>query len=471
MRNVIIKHKFFILLILITLTYISYFSYYTVLRYKTLYASYFDLGIMNQTVFNTYKAITTGDFSRFLELTNPQGVDQIKRMAIHNDILLALISSLYILYASPITLLLLQSIVLGLGAIVVYKIAQKIFESRRYKNLISIIFAFAYLFYPPLEKANMFDFHAVTLATTFLLLMFYFWLTKKYFWSFVFFILSILSKEQVALTTAFFGIFIIISDRKKYRFGLTIFLVSIAWFLLSMIVIIPYFRGGSDHFALKYYQQQNLFIDLFDIDSVRYLTDVLGSVGFLSLLSPIHLMIALPEFLINLISNSANMRNIYFHYTAVLTPFIFIAAIYGVKNLLKLKAINLKLISLYLVLFTLIFAYYKGPLPFAREQEIHPYKYPQQGYQEVQFWANILKDEHLKVSTVGHLAPFFSSRRYFYNFSENYQLADYIVIRPTEVYNYPEKDELIPVYEELQQDSRFELIYNKNEVLVYKKIL
>src|SRR3989338_10562579 len=206
MINLIKKYKYQILLWIFILAYIIYFSYFTILRYKTLYASYYDLGIMHQTVYNTFISIKTGDWSRFLELTNPLGSNQIKRMAIHNDILLALLAPFYFLHSGPETLLVIQAAIIALGAIAIFKIANIIFQKNKYSILLSLIFSLAYLLYPPLERANIFDFHAVVLSTTFLLFMFYFLLIKKYWLSFVFFTLSLLSKEQIALTTMMFGV-------------------------------------------------------------------------------------------------------------------------------------------------------------------------------------------------------------------------------------------------------------------------
>ena len=125
------KHN--VLLWVSILVYVVYFSIFTVLRMRnTLYASYYDLGIMHQTVYSTYKALQTGDYGRFLELTNPTGIAQIKRMAIHNDLLLALIAPFYFIHSGPETLLVIQSFILGLGALAVFKISQYILQKLQY---------------------------------------------------------------------------------------------------------------------------------------------------------------------------------------------------------------------------------------------------------------------------------------------------------------------------------------------------
>lgn len=487
------KNLYHILLWFFIVLYIIYFSYLTIMRFRTLYASYFDLGIMNQTVYNTYKGIVDRDPSRILEMTAIDGSSQIKRMAIHSDVLLAFLAPFYFLHSGPETLLVIQTVIVGLGAWFICKIAVEIFSRQNHKHLIGLVFALSYLLYSPLERANIFDFHAVTLATTLLLAMFYFWLMKQYKLSLLFFILSILSKEQVALTTAIFGLYTIFASNQKESkknmfYSLTVIVTSVLWFVAAVFFIIPYFRGDK-HFAVGRYSDfgdspiriiigivkspYSIIKYLFHTDTWRYFLFTLGPVAFLPVFSPIMLFIAAPEFAINLLSNDWNMRNIIYHYTAVITPFVFMSALYAAKKIgeSKQRIVNIKTILVTLVIATAVFAYFKGPLPLAREQEVHPILYPQKEAKEVWLWAKTLKDDNLKVSATGHLAPFFTSRRYFYNFSQNYELADYVILRREEVFNYPEKDELIPVYQSLQKDKGFEIIYKNGQLEVYKKNL
>jgi len=478
-NNQKLKSKIEYVVWLLIILYVGYFTYSSVLRYQTLYASYFDLGIMHQTVYNSFQAIKKFDFSRFLELTNPYGPEQIKRMAIHNDIILGLISLLYFIYPGPETLLVLQTIVVGLGGWIIYKICQKIFEKNKYKEIIGLVFTFVYFIYPPLERSNLYDFHAVVLATTLLLLMYYFWLQKKYWLSFLFFAISLLTKEQIALTTLFFGAHVFyqswLTRDKKKIFSIAIILISGIWFLVANFVIIPYFRGES-HFALKYYNEITdnpgsiLGKYLLSKETFVYLGRILGPIGFISLTGPLQLLITLPELAINLLSSNINMRNIYYQYSAVITPFIFISAIYGFSYLSNKFKKMVKPGLLFITIAALFFAYIEGPLPGAKYQEIHPFQYPQAEISDTRFWAGILSNEKWKISTTGQLAPYFTSRRYFYTFSQYYYLADYVVIRPNEIYNYPEKDQLIPVYEKIKRDYRFNLIYKKANFEVYKKI-
>ena len=184
MNKIFRRHKAKFILFILIATYIVIFSYLSIKRFITLNSHYYDLGIMNQVVYNTSKG-------HFLEMTDQQLKKNINRMAVHFDPILALFAPLYYIYKGPETLLVSQSIIVGLGALAVFLIANKVLK----KDWMSLFFAAVYLFYFPVERANLFDFHAVVLATTFFLFAIYFLITKKNLWYFVFIFLALLTKK------------------------------------------------------------------------------------------------------------------------------------------------------------------------------------------------------------------------------------------------------------------------------------
>lgn len=502
------KNLPYILLILLVTGYATYFSLFTIKRYEKLYAHYFDLGIMHQTVYNTYKGIQTGDLSRILELTNPhQKPNQIKRMAIHNDIGLALLAPFYFIYSGPETLLVIQSVVVAFGAIVLFFISREVLQKLRNTEWIALLFSFSYLMYYPLQKANKYEFHMVTLATTFLLAMYYSFLKKRFGWSIFFGILSILTKEEVGLVVAFFGAFILFEEYrgkygfsimhlKKYktelintykkdpfhRFAISTIAAGIVWVLLSMIVIIPYFRG-EEHFASEYFsyitnQPHLIFYALIQPERFRYLYELLSPLAFLSLLSPLHLLIALPELLINLLSSNDSMRNTYFHYTSVITPFVFISAVYGYKNIVNFlsgqKKVNLNVVTgiiiFIVIVSTLKSAYLYGPLPFAKNPDVYPWKPAREQTEDILYWKERLNNDAIKVAATGQMAPYFTSRRYFYDFNYTYSNAEYVVLDVRDAQFGFMRKYSYPAYLDLQIDSGYTKIYDRNEIEVFKKL-
>lgn len=499
-----------IILSIFVVAYSIYFSLLTVHRYEKLYAHYFDLGIMHQTVYNTYKGLQTGDFSRILELTSPHdSASQVKRMAVHNDMLLALLAPFYFIHSGPETILIIQTIGVAMGAVFLYLIAAIILKKIPYSAWIGLSLSMAYLLYPPQQNANKFEFHAVTLATTLLLGMYYFWLQKKYIKSIIFLILSILTKEQVGMTTALFGGYVLFNTYKasnpvwltwkpiqdfsrnlitniksnmEIRFGVITICVSIFWILVSMLIIIPAARGG-EHFASKYYdhlKEHPIWLITYPIrfSTIEYFTKLLGPVGFLSLLSPLHLLIAVPEFAINLYSNNDNMRNTYFHYNSIIIPFIFISSIYGIQFLYQFIQDRFKLTSLgrissficgYILISAFLFSYLHSPLPYAKHADTVPFRAPPKKYVDVMLWKKMLEDDQTKVSTTGHMAPHFTSRQYFYDFSWKYKYAEYVIIDEHEVIYGFSKAETVPAYAMLQNDRKYIKLYDENGIEVYKK--
>jgi len=109
MENLFKRYQHEFILGIFICIYIAYFTIASFLRYDNFYAGRYDLGNMDQTVWNTING-------RIFQTSNENGVI-ISRLSAHADFLLILISPFYLLWSSPKTLLLLQTAVLGLGDI------------------------------------------------------------------------------------------------------------------------------------------------------------------------------------------------------------------------------------------------------------------------------------------------------------------------------------------------------------------
>ncbi len=494
MFNHIKKYKFEYLLGIGVFIYTVLFSYLSLRKVLTLQSHYFDLGIMNQVVYNTSRGW-------FLEMTNQDFVSNISRFAIHFDPILAFFAPLYLLFNTPEVLLIGQTIILATGAIAVYLIARIIINNKLY----SLLFAFSYLLYFPVERANTFDFHAVTLATSFLLFSIYFYLAKSYRWSLLFIILSLLTKEHVGLVTFFFGLYILLIKKEK-KFAWSIILVSLTAFILTVFYIIPYFRQGS-HFALSRYEDfgdtpgkillgtitnpLTTFKYLFRKESFDYLLGLLRPYGIFVIFAPLEFLIAAPEIGINLLSTNANMREIYFHYNSLIAPFILFSAMVGFARIMRIDQTKryLKVFVAAFLILNLVSVYYLNPLPFSFLKE--PFwwgKIDEGKLKVISTWQRVLKDDNIKVATTPQLAPFFSARRYYYNFLydpsytnmgltdndiiktiANYSGADFVIINKAEIGDETKGDLTAKFYEHLKTNALFTQIFENAGIEVYKK--
>ncbi len=320
---------------------------------------------MENTLWNT----VNGNFFIF---SNPDGTNELSRLSAHADFILLLFAPFYAIYPSVNWLLVTQTAVLAIGAYFVYLISKTVIKN----NPISVLLAIGYLTNFFVQEQNIFDFHSVSMATTFLLGAFYFLIMKKRLNMIIFLVLAVLTKENVYLVTFLIGGFLFF--RKEKTLGLIVSLVSISLFLFLMTIAIPNARGGA-HFALDYLsylgdstfeillspilKPEVFFSQLFRSETFEYIKTSLSSVGYLSLLSPLYLIFLMPDFLINVMSSNPNLRSIQYHYGALLVPFIYISAIYGIKWLLS-RFKKLKTWIFYYLLFFIIYSgYIYSPIP------------------------------------------------------------------------------------------------------------
>lgn len=476
-------NKYFVVVILLFLLSSIYFSWFAVLKHRALYTSYFDLGIMDQTVYNSSKG-------RILELSDPHGTDQVYRMSIHNDIFLALISPLYWIWQSPEVLLILQSVVVCSGALATYLIGKELVKDKRFSILLSI----SYLLYPALHGAILFDFHSVTLATSFILWFYYFLITKKNKRMLLFLILTLTTKENAGITAGLLILvhiaisnFKILKIRQRVlkivnenKYLILISLLSIFYSIISFLVIIPYFRQGQ-HVVINRYQEfgenegkiiakiikdPNLLFNMFTKESsIKYYAKLLSPFGFIPLLSPLWLVTLFPELLINVLSNEWPTTDIYHHYTALITPVIIISLIYGVKSLIEYK-VPKRIIFIFLVS-TVFYLWYKlGHVPLKVTIPQSPIEYT-----KIKELSNSLKDGSIIISGSNHTAPYFTERRYFNYFPDGYESSDYVILMTNDIYDdWKDKDLTMQGYEKLKSNKKFKLIERYGKLEVYKKI-
>lgn len=324
-----------ILVSLLILLYALTFSVLSILRHQTLHSNAFDLGNMDQAVWNTLQG-------RILRFTNWEGGDT--RFAAHVEPILIPISLLYLLRSDPQTLLVFQSLVLALGAWPAFWLAKEKLESA----LAGFVFALAYLLFPALEAANVSDFHAVSLTAAFLLYAFYFLQRKNYAWFALFAFLSLTCKEEISLILLLMGLYIVVFQG-EWRVGLVTMVVGALWFYLSMYVVIPHFNVAGKSAFLERYQHLGsnpgemavtlLTHPIYALKLVfaspkrAYLFGLLAGGGFLPLLAPEIAILGAPSLAINLLSSSEWMYSGGAHYSAPVVPLIIVAGIYGLARL------------------------------------------------------------------------------------------------------------------------------------------
>jgi uncharacterized membrane protein len=317
--------------------YIACFGTLSVLRHASFNSHAYDLGNVDQAVWNTAQG-------RILHFTNWPGgglaLASDNRLAMHVEPILLPISLLYFIYSHPSTLLIVQTVVMALGALPAYWLARERLNDR----WVALVFPLAYLMFPALQAANMWEFHAVAMTSSLLLFAFYYMRRENDPGFFLFAVLAMSCKEEIPLVIVLMGLYILAVQR-RWRQGSVAVGLGAVWFYLAVYVIVPTFGGASSPY-LEYFaplgdepvgivgaafsktgQVAGL---LFTWDNLAYLRDLFTPVAFTALLSPVTLAFMLPHLAIYLLSDHLPMHFLeMYHYPAPLVPFVVISGILG----------------------------------------------------------------------------------------------------------------------------------------------
>jgi uncharacterized membrane protein len=356
------------------LLYVVVFGYLTVLKHEAFETTAFDLGNMDQAVWNSLRG-------RFLPFTN--WGEEGTRLAYHVDPILILISPLYLVYSDPRTLLVLQTVVIALGAWPIYLLARE----RLGTGLAALVFPLSYLLFPALQAANLFDFHPTTLVAGLFPYAFYFLEKRRYALFFLLAVLIICCKEEMSLLVVMLGLYALLLQR-NWRMGAACIVLGMVWFVVAVYVIIPHYNPEGSSPYLGAYEHlgqgpvgilRTAFTDpaaivraLLTREKLIYLRDLFLPVGFLSLLAPQVLALCLPSLGIILLSSDPQVYTLEkFHYPSPLVPVVVLSAVYGTAFLGRTIASrwsistkrSINLISGFVLLCTLLYHGARGFTP------------------------------------------------------------------------------------------------------------
>jgi uncharacterized membrane protein len=281
--------------------YVLCFGTLSILKHETFQTYAADLGNMDQPIWNTL-------LGRFVEETKNDG-SQGPRLTDHFEPIFALVSLSFLIYDDVKAILILQTVIVALGALPVFWLARDELESK----VAGLVFAAVYLLFPALQAANLTEFHAVPLAVCPLLFAFHYTKEKDWPKAWLFAILAMSVKEEITLLVFMLGLyaFLVPKNKKQERLmGGLLALVSLAWFGVATFVIIPHFRATTETIYTQRYTSlggsfKGIVLTLLTepwvvvgllLSSPRlaYLGGLLASVGFLSLFDPPTLLLSAP---------------------------------------------------------------------------------------------------------------------------------------------------------------------------------
>ena len=314
-----------------------FFTAYSSAKFDAYLTNAEDMGIMDQALWNTvHGSLLHQTICNSISDANCLG--NVSRFSIHFEPLMLPLALLYLIAASPKALMLVQALVVASGAFPAYWIANR----RLGSPLAGICIAGMYLTFPALQSAVLFDFHAVTLASAFLLFALYFMLTRNNVGLFIAVILAMATKEEVPLDVVMIGLAVIVYQR-RWRVGAVLVVLACAWLgtaELVMHIVSPLghsptagryaYLGSSPLQAGLYvltHPLQLLREQIIGNGGARYVQRLLTPDAYLAILAPMVWILAGPALLINLLSSDPNMHMGIHQYSAEIVPFFVFSAI------------------------------------------------------------------------------------------------------------------------------------------------
>jgi uncharacterized membrane protein len=327
------------LVTLMVLLFSGFFIAYALSRQDAFLTAAEDMGNMDQAVWSIlHGQILHQTICNIVSDTNCYSAAGFSRFAIHFEPMLFPVSLTYLIWSSPKTLLILQTLVVASGAFPAFWLARL----RLRNELAAVAIALVYLLYPAQQQATIFEFHAVTFTASLLLFTLYFMYTRKTIWLFVFAILSMACKEEIPLVIAFFGLWSIIFQQ-RWHSGLGLVLLSIGWIGVTLWAYRHFSPTGQplldSRFAylgngpleiirnILLHPRSLIYQHVLEHYHLLYLRILLAPVGYLPLLAPWILVLAAPSIAINLFSSDPNQYTGVFQYNAEIVPILIFATI------------------------------------------------------------------------------------------------------------------------------------------------
>ena len=412
------------LILVFILIYIIFFGTTSIIQHYALNTHAEDLGMFTQVVWNTLHgniAYTTLKHECFFKE--------------HFAPIYIIISPLYIIFNTPVTLLVIQTIMLALMALPVYYIANLKLKS----PLAAFALSLSYLFCPHIHCANLFDFHQEVIEGFLILTAFYLILKSRIVMACILLALAFSCKEDVSLNVIPLALLLIFKEKKKI--GIPLLIISVLYFVIATKFIIPAFNSpgeGSVFFAVRYgwlgsnpfeimknslLNPVKVIEHVLTLDKIAVVARMLLPIAFMNLANFWGIFLFILPLFANLLSSFQPQYTLSAHYAVVIMPFVYLGAIYGANTLdFSFKSYKTKYrLWIFVIIASILAAFAFAPHTFnMRKCKITPHK---------KLFYSFKKQipEKAKLSTQVDLLPHLAHREKVYLFPEILD-AEYVLI-------------------------------------------
>ena len=321
------------------------------------YLSGYDLSIINQITWKysqLKEPITTVHAYSFTSIFND-----------HIEFIYILFSPLYRIFNNALLLIWLQNIIVCSSGIAVYLIA----KNKKINELLALTFIFSYFTFYGVQNALWSDVHSLAFGAAFLTWLIYSFEVKNNKLIVIFFLLTIICKEDMAMFTFLISLIFFLRDKRKLPLFLMAF--SIIYLAAIFFIYFPHFTEDGYRFSNGSNLLSNISIpNLWNTEEKKQVIFYsLGSFGFLSLGAPLYLinfMADLGHYFIFGSNVVTSAQGLFMHYRITLSILLIWPVIIFIS---KYKKLNTKYTAFYLLICACFFQYFLHlPLSYLTKQ-------------------------------------------------------------------------------------------------------
>jgi uncharacterized membrane protein len=319
------------IVLLAVIGYAVYFSIFTLRMHGRFQTYNFDLGQYDNIFWSTLHGYPLRD--------SPLGLTKNwHELRNHASLSVFFLLPFYAIKPGGPILLVIQSCVLALGAIPLYR-----FTARRLPRSYALVLVFAYLLYPPMHGMQFYDFHMQPIASTFVLLVIDFVDDRRYWLCALAFIIAAGCREDISVGLATLGAFLALSGH-RVKPGIVIAVGGAAYFVVIRFVVMPSFGGWGFHDVYKDLLPTGarsfggiiatmvsnpvfLFNSLATSEKLRYMLQILLPIAFLPVRRSYLVVSIVPGSIFTILTTQYPPTiDIGFQYSAHFIPYVFTAA-------------------------------------------------------------------------------------------------------------------------------------------------
>jgi uncharacterized membrane protein len=293
----------------------------------------------------------------------------------------------------------------------------------------------------------------------------------------------------MGLAVAGLGVWYALAHGRR-RVGVAIAAAGAGWSLVAVLVLMPALRGGPSLFH-GYYESiggspegilRTVFTDptailgaLTTAEDVAYVILLAAPLAGLFLLAPGLAAVALPQLLLNGLSDRDALVDPRYHYVAAIVPALVAGTVFGLRRVRESwqPAVTGAVLVLSIAMFVSL-----GPLPGSRFQDETRFPSTYAPHVEALHEAVALIPSNARLTSTNAAGAHLSARRHYYNFPIT-KGADWVILETRDAWiplgapggEGVRRDLMEELTKRLESDPGWTKVFDRSDVLVFRRTL